>query len=64
MFAFWEINQMERKMCSHLEWQLNVDPSMLRDFQARSMCSHLEWQLNVDPSTLRDFQARIQQDFA
>ena len=22
-------------MCSHLEWQLNIDPSMLRDFQHR-----------------------------
>ncbi|KAF8500141.1 hypothetical protein F5888DRAFT_1610407, partial [Russula emetica] len=30
-----EINQMEREMCSYLEWQLNVDPTTLRDFQAR-----------------------------
>jgi hypothetical protein len=29
MFALWEINQMEQEMCSYLEWQLNVDPSML-----------------------------------
>ncbi|KAF8487731.1 hypothetical protein F5888DRAFT_1810486 [Russula emetica] len=29
-----EINQMEREMCSYLEWQLNVDPTTLRDFQA------------------------------
>src|SRR5216684_8395400 len=35
MFALREINQMEREMCSYLEWQLNVDPSTLRDFQAR-----------------------------
>src|SRR5258708_4113263 len=35
MFALWEINQMEREMCSYLEWQLSVDPLMLRDFQAR-----------------------------
>ncbi len=34
MFALWEINQMEREMCSYLEWQLSVDPSTLRDFQA------------------------------
>src|SRR5258707_1797333 len=34
-FTFREINQIERKMCSYLEWQLSVDPSMLRDFQAR-----------------------------
>lgn len=35
MFALREINQMEREMCSYLEWQLNVDPSTLRDFQNR-----------------------------
>ncbi|KAI9508822.1 hypothetical protein F5148DRAFT_979263 [Russula earlei] len=35
MFALREINQMEREMCSYLEWQLNVDASTLRDFQCR-----------------------------
>ncbi|KAH9989749.1 hypothetical protein BJV77DRAFT_668770 [Russula vinacea] len=35
MFALREINQMEREMCSYLEWQLNVDPTTLRDFQNR-----------------------------
>jgi hypothetical protein len=35
MFALREINQMEREMCSYLEWQLNVDPSTLRDFESR-----------------------------
>jgi hypothetical protein len=35
MFPLREINQMEREMCSYLEWQLNVDPTTLRDFQAR-----------------------------
>ena len=25
MFALREINQMEREMCSYLEWQLNID---------------------------------------
>src|SRR5882762_11152189 len=35
MFALREINQMEREMCSYLEWQLNVDPSTLRDFEAQ-----------------------------
>jgi len=33
-FAFQEINQMEWEMCLYLEWQLSVDPSTLRDFQA------------------------------
>ena len=33
MFTLWEIKQMERAMCSYMEWQLNVDPSMLHDFQ-------------------------------
>ena len=35
MFTLREIKQMERAMCSYVEWQLNVDPSMLRDFQHR-----------------------------
>jgi len=35
MFALWEINQMEQEMCSYLEWQLNINPSTLRDFQHR-----------------------------
>jgi hypothetical protein len=34
MFALREINQMEREMCSYLEWQLNVDPSALKEFEA------------------------------
>jgi len=33
MFALQEIKQMERAMCSYLEWQLNVEPSTLRDFR-------------------------------
>ena len=32
MFALWEINQMELEMFSYLEWQLNVEPSTLRNF--------------------------------
>ena len=32
MFALWEINQMGCEMCSHLEWWLNANPSMLCDF--------------------------------
>ena len=35
MFALREINQMEREMCSYLEWQLNVDPPQLRDFESK-----------------------------
>jgi hypothetical protein len=35
MFVLREINQMKWEMCSYLEWQLNVDPSTLRDFQNR-----------------------------
>ncbi|KAH8087822.1 cyclin-like protein [Cristinia sonorae] len=33
MFALREINQMEREMCSYLEWQLNVEPTALKDFE-------------------------------
>ena len=34
MFALREINQMEREMCSYLEWQLNVEPSALKEFES------------------------------
>ena len=34
MFALWGINQMEREMCSYLEWQLNVKPSALQEFES------------------------------
>ncbi|KAI0343708.1 hypothetical protein BDW22DRAFT_1306918, partial [Trametopsis cervina] len=33
MFALREINQMEREMCSYLEWQLNVEPTALQEFE-------------------------------
>ncbi|KAG8964756.1 hypothetical protein FRC00_001267 [Tulasnella sp. 408] len=32
-FLFREINQMEREMCSHLEWVLNVQPEELAEFE-------------------------------
>ena len=35
MFALQEISQIESEMCSYLEWQLNVDLSILRDFEGR-----------------------------
>lgn len=35
MFALREINQMEREMCSYLEWQLNIEPNALREFEAK-----------------------------
>ncbi|OCH86080.1 hypothetical protein OBBRIDRAFT_738657 [Obba rivulosa] len=35
MFALREINQMEREMCSYLEWQLNIEPSALKEFEAK-----------------------------
>ena len=34
MFALREIDQMEREMCSYLEWQLNVEPSALKEFES------------------------------
>jgi hypothetical protein len=33
MFSLKEINQMEREMCSYLEWKLNFDPSELAQFE-------------------------------
>ncbi|KAF9819562.1 hypothetical protein IEO21_02026 [Rhodonia placenta] len=35
MFALREINQMEREMCSYLEWQLNIDPNALKEFEQK-----------------------------
>jgi hypothetical protein len=32
--VLWEINLVEHKMCSYLEWQLNVNPSTLHDFES------------------------------
>jgi Cyclin, N-terminal domain len=34
MFTLREINQMEREMCSYLEWELTVDGSILANFEA------------------------------
>jgi hypothetical protein len=34
MFSLREINQMEREMCSYLEWVLNVKPEELSEFEA------------------------------
>lgn len=33
MFALREINQMQREMCSYLEWQLSVEPKILKEFE-------------------------------
>jgi hypothetical protein len=33
MFQLQEINQMEWGMCQYLEWELNIDPIMLREFE-------------------------------
>lgn len=35
MFSLREINQMEREMCSYLEWELTVDNTMLTNFETR-----------------------------
>ena len=35
MFALREINQMEREMCSYLEWQLSIEPDALKEFEAK-----------------------------
>ena len=33
MFQLREINQMEKEMCQYLEWELNVDPGTLKEFE-------------------------------
>ncbi|KAH0831829.1 hypothetical protein J3R83DRAFT_12678 [Lanmaoa asiatica] len=41
IFQLSEINQMEREMCQYLEWELNVDPVTLREFEdTRSPSRH------------------------
>jgi hypothetical protein len=35
MFSLREINQMEREMCSYLEWELTVDNTMLTTFEKK-----------------------------
>ncbi|KZV92784.1 cyclin-like protein, partial [Exidia glandulosa HHB12029] len=35
MFSLKEINQMEREMCSYLEWKLNFHPAELAEFEAK-----------------------------
>lgn len=40
MFALKEINQMEREMCSYLEWNLNVMGDEVVDFEARIRAEH------------------------
>jgi hypothetical protein len=35
MFSLKEINQMEREMCSYLEWKLNFEPAELAAFESK-----------------------------
>jgi hypothetical protein len=40
MFALQEINQMERELCAHLEWNLNVQGDEIVEFEARIRSEH------------------------
>src|SRR5882762_7239214 len=42
MFALREINQMVHEMCSYLEWQLNVNASVLCDFKSQVCCDFVD----------------------
>ena len=33
MFQLREINQMEREMCQYLDWELNIEPGTLKEFE-------------------------------
>ena len=35
MFALQDINQMEREKCSYLQWQLNIEPRALKEFEQK-----------------------------
>ncbi|KAI0259140.1 hypothetical protein BC834DRAFT_784815, partial [Gloeopeniophorella convolvens] len=34
-FALRKVNWMERELCSYLEWELNIHPAALREFEAQ-----------------------------
>jgi hypothetical protein len=40
MFGLKEINQMEREMCAHLQWNLNIQGDELSDFSSRIRFEH------------------------
>lgn len=40
MFGLKEINQMEREICAHLQWNLNIQGDELSDFSARIRSEH------------------------
>ncbi|EJT51279.1 hypothetical protein A1Q1_07522 [Trichosporon asahii var. asahii CBS 2479] len=40
MFSLKEINQMEREMCTYLEWKLNVTGEEVAEFEARVRAEH------------------------
>ena len=33
MFQLREINQMEQEMCQYLDWELNIEPSTLKELE-------------------------------
>lgn len=44
MYALPVLNKMERKMCAHLGWDLQVDPTVLRKFEAK-----IRWDFKQPP---------------
>ncbi|EPS93992.1 hypothetical protein FOMPIDRAFT_1055465 [Fomitopsis schrenkii] len=40
MFALRRINQMEREMCSYVEWQFNIEPEALKELEAKCLVEH------------------------
>ena len=40
MFQLREVNQMEREMCQYLDWELNVEPSTLNEFEEMDHVQH------------------------
>lgn len=55
MFTLQEINQMEREMCHHLDWELivnnstlrNLEATVKRDFSSRSQVSYPSYSLQM-----------------
>jgi len=47
---------MEQEMYSYLEWQLNIDPSMLRNFQC---CVQQDFTVSNSPEAIQDHHGML-----
>jgi hypothetical protein len=50
MFQLHEVNQMEWEMCQYLDWELNVEPSKLQQFEIANTATVSTIVPNIVPS--------------